>query len=100
MSDINEIEERPVFIQEESWLRQPRETGAAFFAFCHYRDFGGDRSIRKAIENAKLPEKRCGIWRAWSNRYSWRKRCEDYDTYLDKIRRQERETAFREVEKV
>jgi len=31
----------------ESWERLPGETGAAFAAFCAYRDYGLERNIRK-----------------------------------------------------
>ncbi len=98
MSDTPLIN-RPDFIEEESWLRQPGETGAAFFSFCLYRDYGGDRNIRKVVEANSLPSRRISIFRAWSKKYQWKRRCTDYDNYLDAIRREEREKAFREREK-
>lgn len=45
------------FIEEESWLRQPWETNAAYHAFCLYRDYGGDRSIKKALSLIKSSAK-------------------------------------------
>lgn len=99
MCENQEIQEQSAFIEEESWLRQRRETGAAFFAFCLYRDYGGDRSIRKVLERAELPQQRSSIWRAWSQKYRWQRRCADYDNHLDAIRRQEREEAFRQRER-
>lgn len=98
MSDSS-LPAKSTFIEEESWLRQPGETGAAFFAFCLYRDYGGDRSIRKVVEAAGLPARRISIFRAWSKKYQWQRRCTDYDNHLDAIRREEREKAFREREK-
>jgi hypothetical protein len=98
MSDIPDIPGKKDFIEEESWLRQPGETNAAFHAFCLYRDYGGDRTIRKSIMEARLPERRISIWRAWSNKYRWKRRTEDYDNHLEKIKREEREKAFRERE--
>ena len=58
------------FIEEESWLRQPGETNAAYHAFCLYRDYGGDRSIKKALVRSNTPMSRSGIWQAWSKRES------------------------------
>jgi uncharacterized short protein YbdD (DUF466 family) len=98
MSDIPDIPGKKDFIEEESWLRQPGETNAAFHAFCLYRDYGGDRTIRKSIEDAGLPERRVNIWRAWSNKYRWKRRTTDYDNYIEKIKREEREKTFRERE--
>ncbi|HAK45899.1 MAG TPA: hypothetical protein DCO79_08285, partial [Spirochaeta sp.] len=98
MSDIPVIPGKKDFIEEESWLRQPGETNAAFHAFCLYRDYGGDRTIRKSINDAGLPERRINIWRAWSNKYRWKRRTGDYDNHLEKIKREEREKAFRERE--
>ncbi len=86
------------FIEEESWLRQPGETGPAFRAFCLYRDFGGDRSIKKAMEANGVPSGRSGIWCAWSRKHQWVRRCGDYDQHLEYIRRLAKENAFRERE--
>jgi len=94
MSDTN-LPATPDFIEEESWLRQPRETGAAFFAFCLYRDYGGDRNIRKVVEANELPSRRISIFRAWSKRYQWNRRVTDYDNHLDANRREERKKAYR-----
>ena len=98
MSDSETLPVKKDFIEEESWLRQPGETNAAFHAFCLYRDYGGDRTIRKSIIDAELPERRINIWRAWSNKYAWKRRTSDYDNHLEKIKREEREKTFRERE--
>ena len=92
------IVEEGTFIEEECWLRQPGETGAAYTAFCSYRDYGGDRSIRKVIKSLDLPSGRSGIWLAWSKRYAWVLRSEKYDAHLDKIRLAENEKSLRERE--
>jgi hypothetical protein len=84
------------FIEDESWLRQPGETGAAYNAFCLYRDFGGDRSIKKVLVASSIVLSRCGIWQAWSSKYLWVKRVSDYDKHLDNIKRNENETRLRE----
>jgi len=86
------------FIEEESWLRQTGETGPAFRAFCLYRDYGGDRSIVKAMEANGVPSGRSGIWCAWSRKYQWVRRCGDYDKHLEHLRRVAKENAFRERE--
>ena len=102
MSDLQEgtgQKDVKKFIEEESWLRQPGETNAAFHAFCLYRDYGGDRSIKKALEASSTPMSRSGIWQAWSKKNLWVKRAGDYDKHLDNIRRKERENSFREREK-
>jgi hypothetical protein len=95
MGDSHGIKE---FIEEECWLRQPGETGAAYSAFCHYRDYGGDRSIRKVMTSMELPESRSGIWHAWSKHYAWVLRTGKYDAHLDQIRLAENEKSLRERE--
>ncbi len=95
MSDIIPADK---FIEEECWLRQPGETNAAYTAFCLYRNYGGDRSIRKVMKDRDLPESRSGIWHAWSKRYAWVIRSEKYDSHLDKVRLSENEKALRERE--
>ena len=37
----------------ESWERLPAESGAAFSAFCAFRDLGLERNIRKAVESVE-----------------------------------------------
>jgi hypothetical protein len=50
--DIDKIidEAKSCLLPFESWEQLPRETGRAYAAFCTYRDFGSERSIRKAAE--------------------------------------------------
>lgn len=95
---MNELSHKTDFIEEECWLRQPGETGKAFHAFCSYRDFGGDRSLRKVMISLDLPQSRSGIWHAWCARYQWVRRAEKYDAHLDKIRRNEKEKSLQERE--
>jgi len=97
-ADIEEDRKKD-FIEHESWLRQKRESNAAYNAFCIYRDYGGDRSIVKAIEKAGFPKSRSGIWCAWSNKYQWVRRAGAYDNFLDSVRLKEREEAYRQREK-
>ena len=77
----------------ESWERLPGETGAAFAAFCIYRDYGAGRNIRKAIASAEkdaaVHAKRYRVWRNWSMQFRWRERAEDYDRYTEKLKQAE-----------
>ena len=78
----------------ESWERLPGETGAAFAAFCAFRDFGAERNIRKAVDAAERDEakrgKRYRVWRNWSTQFRWRERATDYDQYLEKLKQTEK----------
>ncbi len=95
MTDIDKaIEEaRAEVLPFESWERLAGETGAAFSAFCVYRDLGADRNIRKAVESAEKDEavraKRYKVWRNWSTAYRWRERAADYDKYLERLKQSE-----------
>jgi hypothetical protein len=88
----------------KSWERLPGESGAAFAAFCSYRDYGPDRNIHKAVstsgvvpgheavsetETAALVGKRYRMWRLWSMKFQWIKRAADYDLYLDQLKQTE-----------
>jgi hypothetical protein len=95
----------------ESWERLAGESGAAYAAFCSYRDYGPERNIRKACQSreaelavefwqAETPrsnaapetkriEKRYRMWRLWSMQFKWVRRAEDYDLYLDRLKQAE-----------
>jgi hypothetical protein len=83
----------------ESWERLAGESGAAYAAFCAYRDYGPCRNIRKAAEaeckkqhgesDRNRIEKRYRMWRLWSMQFKWVKRAEDYDLYLDRLKQAE-----------
>ena len=77
----------------ESWERLPGESGAAYTAFCAYRDYGADRNIRKAVESFEKDEtkreKRYRVWRNWSTQFRWRERASDYDRYTEKLKQTE-----------
>jgi len=95
------LENAPVTAERaDSWERMRGETNPAWNAFCAYRDFGAERSIKKVLELSGIPASRYGIWCAWSGRYQWVKRAGDYDVYVDKLRRAEREKRFAERENV
>jgi hypothetical protein len=77
----------------ESWERLAGESGAAYSAFCAYRDLGLERNIRRAVE---VNEKDRGIWdrryrmyRNWAGRFRWRERAADYDRYLEHLKQGE-----------
>jgi hypothetical protein len=83
----------------ESWERLAGESGAAYAAFCSYRDYGPERNIRKAVEaecnkrhgeyDRNQIERRYRMWRLWSMQFKWVKRAEDYDLYLDRLKQAE-----------
>jgi hypothetical protein len=77
----------------ESWERLPGESGAAFAAFCAYRDCGLDRSIRKAIESVEKDEvvlaKRYRVWRNYSCQYRWQERAADFDRHIEQLKQTE-----------
>ena len=77
----------------ESWEQLPRESPAAFAAFCAFRDCGLERSIRRAADGYEKDEskrdKRYRVWRSWCSTYRWRERAADYDRYLEKLKQGE-----------
>jgi hypothetical protein len=77
----------------ESWERLPGETGAAFSAFCAFRDCGLERNIRKAIETVEKDEgvraKRYRVWRNWAAQYRWQERALDFDRYMESLKQKE-----------
>ena len=95
MTDIEKVieEAKADILPFESWERLPGESGAAFSAFCAFRDLGLERNIRKAIESVEKDEvvrvKRYRKWRDWSTQYRWRERAEDYDRYIEKLKQGE-----------
>jgi len=107
-SDFDEVIEaaRAGVLPFESWERLIGESPAAFAAFCVFRDFGGERNIKRALASlggdAALEGRRYNVWRNWSMAFRWAKRAADYDLHLDRVRRGERvksiearELAFR-----
>jgi hypothetical protein len=77
----------------ESWERLPAESARAYGAFCIYRDFGPERTIRKAVNQSckdHAPQsRRCRLWANWSSEFKWRQRAADYDQYIDKLKQME-----------
>ena len=77
----------------ESWERLRGESGAAFAAFCVFRDYGPERNVRKAVESVEKGEaarvKRYRVWLNWSTAYRWRERALDYDGYTEKLKQAE-----------
>jgi hypothetical protein len=85
----------------ESWEQLPGETGAAYSAFCAFRDCGPERNIRKAVDaqfrktespNKNLDAviaKKYRVWRNWCSAYRWRDRAADYDRYTEKLKQGE-----------
>jgi hypothetical protein len=77
----------------ESWEHLKGESGAAYSAFCSFRDLGAERNIRKAVEVTEADEARQGkryrVWLSWSTQFKWRERAADYDRYIEKLKHEE-----------
>jgi hypothetical protein len=77
----------------ESWERLPGEGGAAFGAFCVYRDLGFERSVRKAVEtiykDTAVQAKKYHVWRGYCTQFRWRERAADYDRYIEHLKQGE-----------
>jgi hypothetical protein len=106
MTDIDKVieEAKAAVMPFESWERLPGETGAAYSAFCAFRDLGADRNIRKAVETAEKDEgkrkKSYGTWRNWCAAFRWRERAADYDSYTEKLKQTELRKTIEEQGRV
>ncbi|GHV51851.1 hypothetical protein AGMMS49579_08090 [Spirochaetia bacterium] len=95
MTDIDRVieEAKAAVMPFESWERLTGESGAAYSAFCAYRDFGPERNIRKAVDAAEPDsgkrDKRYRVWRNWSTAFRWRERAAEYDRYTEKLKQAE-----------
>jgi hypothetical protein len=95
MTDIDKaIEEaKASMLPYESWERLAGESGAAYSAFCAFRDYGQERTIRKAVDTAEKDEtekrKRYRVWLNWSTRFRWQERAADYDRYAERLKQEE-----------
>ena len=95
MTDFEKaIEEaKAVMLPFESWERLKGETSLAFAAFSVFRDFGPERSVRKAVDSIEKEEgvraKRYNVWRNWSYQYRWKERAAEFDKYIEKLKQAE-----------
>jgi hypothetical protein len=103
MTDMDKTleEAKAAALPFESWERLAGESGAAYAAFRAYRDYGPERSIRRAVEaNEKDKGKRYGMWRNWSAQFWWRERAADYDRYLDRLKQTEKRKTIEAQEEL
>jgi hypothetical protein len=99
MTDIDKAikEAKSDMLPYESWERMTGESGAAFAAFCAYRDCGLERNIRKAIENTlkgcekdeAIIAKRYRVWRNYSCQYRWQERAAEFDRHIEHLKQTE-----------
>jgi hypothetical protein len=102
LPDIDKIIDEAKFclLPFESWERLPGESGAAYAAFCTFRDFGLERNIRKAVEGqfhkAELSNdleaiiaRKYRMWRNWAAQFRWQDRAADYDRYTERLKQTE-----------
>jgi hypothetical protein len=95
MTDFEKVIEdvKKEILPFESWEQLQGETGAAFTAFCAYRDMGSERNIRKAVESVEkdvtAQAKKYKVWRNWSTQFRWRERAADFDRYVEKLKQAE-----------
>lgn len=82
------------------WERRADETNQSWNAFCMYRDYGADRGLLRAIALNGVPSTRYGVWCKWSAKFDWVTRCGSYDTYLDSLKRAEREKEYASRERM
>jgi hypothetical protein len=106
MTDIDKTldEARSCLLPYESWERLAGESGAAYAAFCAFRDYGPERNMRRVAEAAYAGtdkvEKRYKMWRGWAAQFRWRERAGDYDRYLDRLKQTELRKTIEEQGKV
>lgn len=99
----------------ETWERQKGESSKSFAWFTIYRDIGPTRTLPKTLKkiedhNKRLNENKRGEKSqiipmpslknlgTQSYRWSWKSRATDYDNYLDRLRRKEREAEYLKLE--
>ena len=95
------LEEAPAAVlPADSWERLPGESPKAFAAFCHFKDHGWERNIRKATDTAGNGAagkgSRYGTWKHWSMKFQWMKRVGDYDQYMERLARLDMEKFIEE----
>src|SRR5688500_11830073 len=82
-----------------AWERGPKEPAKAYAAFRTYRDM--HPSVRSSMATAEAightSERTC---EEWSARYAWVERAKAYDSWVETIRRDERERGYRDEERL
>lgn len=73
------------------WEKQVGESNPAWAAFVLYRDLGPERTLLKV---SKQIAKNQTLVKRWSVRNNWIERCDEYDRYLDRRRREQEEEEW------
>jgi hypothetical protein len=78
------------------WERQPNETAKAWAAFQIYRDLGSKRTVAATQEVMERPVGYRRMLEEWVEKHNWAERVREYDNYLDRISRIQREQSKRD----
>ena len=75
-SERNIEEAQTAVFPADSWERLPGESPKAYAAFCHFKDHGWERNIRKAADTAGKDDaekgSRYGTLKLGSVKFQWR----------------------------
>lgn len=88
----------PLPDDREWWERLDREPPVAWAAFTTYRDLGTRRTLLAAYRQEtgiKEAKQASGSWNQWAAKWRWSERVKAYDAYLDRIAREQRESAHK-----
>lgn len=85
----------------KSWQRKQGETGAAFEAFCKYRDmpYMEEPTGRSLAKVGRMLGKSVTLMERWSTSHDWQERCRDYDNEIQKEELEARKVAVKKMQR-